>query len=49
MCPICIATATWVALGAGASGGLATLVTLTWRRHRPKTPERNEGKRSQGR
>ncbi len=31
MCPVCIATAAWLAAGAGSSGGLGALVLLSKR------------------
>lgn len=42
MCPICIATAAWIAAGVTSTGGISALAVNTFRKNqRPTTDNRN--------
>ena len=42
MCPVCIATAVWIAAGATSTGGISALVVGTLRRKNHETPANNK-------
>jgi hypothetical protein len=41
MCPVCIATAAWIAAGATSTGGISALVVSTLRGKNQETPANN--------
>jgi len=40
MCPFCMATAVWIAVGAVSSGGISALAVTKLRKTKPKETER---------